>query len=32
MDEWGIVQTFNRGAELLFGYNKQEVIGKISAC
>ncbi|WP_404817935.1 hypothetical protein [Rheinheimera aquimaris] len=26
------MQTFNRGAELLFGYNKQEVIGKISAC
>ncbi|MDP2715310.1 EAL domain-containing protein [Rheinheimera sp.] len=28
IDEWGIVQTFNRGAELLFGYNKQEVIGE----
>ncbi|HEX5792132.1 MAG TPA: EAL domain-containing protein [Rheinheimera sp.] len=28
IDEWGKVQTFNRGAELLFGYNKQEVIGK----
>lgn len=28
IDEWGIVQTFNRGAEQLFGYNKQEVIGE----
>ena len=28
IDEWGLVQTFNRGAEQLFGYNKQEVIGK----
>ena len=27
IDEWGTVKTFNRGAELLFGYNKQEVIG-----
>tara|TARA_R110002126_G_scaffold75469_27_gene188436 strand:+ start:787 stop:3222 length:2436 start_codon:yes stop_codon:yes gene_type:complete len=28
INEWGIVQSFNRGAELLFGYNKQEVIGQ----
>ena len=28
IDEWGIVQTFNRGAEQLFGYHRKEVIGQ----